>query len=63
MKTLDDARKWEAARPGDVRIQREVRYYAITPDVRYELFHDWTLEELERNIWMKEQNKCRKRNQ
>ncbi len=40
--------------PYNVIIQREVRYYAFINNVRYELAHDWTLEQLERSLWNKD---------
>lgn len=37
-----------------VSIQREVRYYASVGNVLHELFHDWTLEKLDKRLWLRD---------
>lgn len=45
-----------------VNIQREVRYYASVGSVLHVLAHDWTLEELDKRLWLRDsKNKPLKR--
>ena len=52
MRTLEQARRYENANPGTVKIYREVRYFACIEDgKRYSLEHDWQVESLDRKLW------------
>lgn len=50
--SLEDAQKLKE-RGHDVRIWREVSYYARVGNIEYALPHDWTIEELEDRLWRK----------
>lgn len=62
-----EAHRKRGGEPGyRVNIVREVRYYADVANTRYALHHDWTIEQLEQKLWVRDQKKktggkkCRK---
>ena len=50
METLKEALELRKIRPDDVRIIREVRYYANVCGTSYILAPDWTQEDLENKL-------------
>lgn len=53
-KNIEELVKEGRRAPYSVRITREVRYYASVDNIMYELRHDWTLEELDKRLWLRE---------
>lgn len=59
-KNIDDIVKEGGRAPYRVTIQREVRYYASVGNTMFELHHDWTVEQLDKRLWMRDMKKPKK---